>query len=208
MGAEWRPVSRTAAGTMTLDYADEQVDEQTAKGHEEEPGLSKGGIEGGPWEVASGTASPRWHEPKTVSRSAKVNVSSQDVRQLLASALRGKLAEDFRLFLGDNLYYLPPVADAGEIIANSGLSRATYMPETFDCDDYALVLKSHFCEAAYKDFQRRAPHCFGLIWGELPHVHAVNWMINDDYRLRFVEPQNGQIFEPGREHGNITFMMA
>ncbi len=196
MGDEWRPVHRNASST--LDY----------------PSNPGNGTNGHSASDPVVHATPRWHQPASASVSPspsprdKVFVSSQEVRQMIAGSLGSRLAEDFRLFLGDNQYYLPPLEDAQEVIQNSGLSRATYMPESFDCDDFAMVLKAHFCEAAYKDFQRRPPHCFGLIWGELPHVHAVNWMITDDGRLRLIEPQTGEVFEPRHDTRNITFMLA
>ncbi len=191
MGSEWRPVHKSSS--TTLDYPSND------------------------WSESSGVtavapvvhATPRWHQPtEEPPRPDKIFAGSQEVRQMIADSLGSRLAADFRLFLGDNQYYLPPLADAQEIIQNSGLSRATYMPESFDCDDFALVLKAHFCEAAYRDFQRRPPHCLGLIWGELPHVHAVNWMINDDGRLRLIEPQTGEVFEPRHDTRNVTFMLA
>lgn len=200
MGAEWKPVTKSANGanlggtTATLS-----------------PPISGGWMPTTSTISSGGIATaepPRWTEAAAAPRPAKVYVSNEEVRRILASVLNGKLAEDFRLFLGDNSYYLQPLADARTVITNSGLSRAEYMPETFDCDDFAIVLKSHFCEAAYKDFERRPPHCMGLIWGELPHVHAINWMINDDYRFRLIEPQTGEVFELKPEHRNVTFMMA
>lgn len=204
MGAEWKPVNRSTAGATlgapitygsTAAFTPVRADSWQ------------------PVTTVTNTATvpqpqPRWYEPAVTPAKQKIYVSNEEVRRIIANILGSRLAEDFRLFLGDNSYYLPPVADAQVIITNSGLARAEYMPETFDCDDFAIVLKSHFCEAAYKHFERRPPHCFGLIWGELPHVHAINWMINDDYRIRFVEPQTGEIFDVRPEHRNITFMMA
>jgi hypothetical protein len=203
MGAEWKPVSRSGTATLAA---------PTGFGSSAATFTPTSSGSWGPTTVTN-TATlpqpqPRWYEPAAAPKAEKIYVSNEEVRRIIANTLGAKLAEDFRLFLGDNSYYLQPLADAQKIITNSGLARAEYMPETFDCDDFAIVLKSHFCEAAYKDFERRPPHCFGLIWGELPHVHALNWMINEDYRVRLVEPQTGEVFEVKPEHKNITFMLA
>ena len=100
-----------------------------------------------------------------------------------------------------------PIADL-EIIENSATDRMRWVKERFDCDDFALVLKSHFCEAAYKDGDRRPAHCFGIVWGMLPGPHAINWMLNADRVLRFVEPQSDDVFLPRDSDRRIRFMMA
>jgi hypothetical protein len=198
MGAEWRPVTKQSGATFAPTGT----------------GFSQGTATLGSYpqgvHVATVTVpSPQatWHKPAPV-QTTKIFLANEDVRRIIANLLGTRLAPDFRLFLGDNQYYAPPVGDAQEIIAASGLSQSQYTAESFDCDDFAIVLKARFCRAAYKDAQRRPPHCMGLIWGELPHVHAINWMINDDYKLRFIEPQTGEVFDLRPEHKNITFMMA
>jgi hypothetical protein len=193
MGAEWRPVSRTNGSSTTFVTTFATPPRQVEMPSSVPP---------------APLAQPRWSGPATTPQVERVFASNEEVRRIIANTLGTRLSPEFRLFLGDNRYYLPPLADAQQIIANSGLARAEYMPETFDCDDFALVLKAHFCEAAYKNFQRRPPHCMGMIWGELPHVHAINWMINSDYRLRLIEPQTGEVFEIKPEHKNVTFMLA
>jgi hypothetical protein len=118
------------------------------------------------------------------------------------------MAANFNLYLGDEKYYCTPLKDAREIIKASAVDRMNWVEERFDCDDFALVLKAHFAEAAYKDGKRRAAHCFGIVWGSLPTPHAINWMLNADRRLRFVEPQNNRIFLPRRNDKDIYFMLA
>ena len=94
-----------------------------------------------------------------------------------------------------------------EIISESKVDRKTWVRERFDCDDFAHVLKAHFAEASYKNGQRRAAHCFGVVWGSLPGPHAINWMVNSDGKLRFVEPQNDRVFVPRKTDKNIYFML-
>jgi hypothetical protein len=42
----------------------------------------------------------------------------------------------------------------------------------------------------------------------LPGHHAINWMINSDMKLRFIEPQNDRIFMPRRTDRDIYFMLV
>ena len=98
--------------------------------------------------------------------------------------------------------------DAEEIINASAVDRRRWVQNRFDCDDFAHVLKAHFAEAAYADGKRRASHCFGTVWGMLPESHAINWMVNDDLKVRFIEPQTDKIFYPRKDDKDIWFMLV
>jgi hypothetical protein len=109
--------------------------------------------------------------------------------------------------IADSEYYCPPLEDALKIIQASEVECKKWASNRFDCDDFAYVLKAHFAEAAYAEGERkkgedkgnqRAAHCFGIVMAEIriPKLygkeyksHAINWMVNDDLKLRFVEPQ-------------------
>ena len=152
----------------------------------------------------------RWHTPNAAgSRTApKTYITAADLRVLLTKSLGNKLHQQFSLRLADARYFCPPLKDAKEIIASSLLDQKTWTEERFDCDDFAHVLKAHFAEAAYKNGSRRAAHCFGVVWGSLPGPHAINWMVNDDLKLRFIEPQSDEIFRPRATDRNIYFMLV
>jgi hypothetical protein len=150
----------------------------------------------------------RWHKPNDGTRFKKQYVSASDLRSIIADQLRGKFSRSFQLQLADNEYYCSPLADAQSIIEASTVDRYTWIKERFDCDDFAIILKAHFAEASYSDGQRRSPHCCGIVWGKLPFSHAINWMVNDDLKLRFIEPQNDQIFLPRQNDQSIRFMLC
>jgi hypothetical protein len=42
----------------------------------------------------------------------------------------------------------------------------------------------------------------------LPGPHAINWMVNDDKKLRFIEPQSDEIFFPRKTDKEIYFMIV
>lgn len=152
----------------------------------------------------------RWHAPSTGKKlvAAKIYISAAEVRQIITAQLGPKLAKNFGFYVADTEYFCTPLADAKEIIANSADDKHTWVNERFDCDDFAHVLKAHFAEAAYADGKRRHAHCFGVVWGELPGPHAINWMINEDRVLRFVEPQTDEVFAPRKTDKNIYFMLV
>jgi len=151
----------------------------------------------------------RWHkERKQQYKPLKVFYDAERVRQAVTRQLSGRFAKSFSLYLADSTYYIPSYEDAVEIINNSALDRKKWAKDRFDCDDFALVLKSHFAEAAYAEGKRRAAHCFGIVWGEFPTPHAINWMIAGDGGLLFIEPQTDEVFVPDKRHYGIWFMMA
>jgi hypothetical protein len=150
----------------------------------------------------------RWHKPKPGTRDDKKFISSADLRTLISRQLGEKLDRNFGLYIADGEYYCTPVDDAREVIENSALDRQTWVRQRFDCDDFAHVLKAHFAQASYADGKRRAAHCFGVVWGMLPGPHAINWMVNDDLKLRFIEPQTDEIFFPREDDKDIWFMLV
>lgn len=160
--------------------------------------------------VAKKSFPRRWHAPKPAKKTAvtKIYISAVEVRQIITHQLGAKLAKNFGLYMGDDDYFCTPLKDAEEIIANSAVDRHKWVAERFDCDDFALVLKAHFAEASYANGKRRKAHCFGIVWGNLPTPHAINWMINDDKVLRFVEPQKEIVFAPRQADENIFFMLV
>jgi len=149
----------------------------------------------------------RWHKERGRSDALKVYITDDELRRIIADQLGPKLNRSIGLYIADSEYFCTPEEDAREIIAQSTLDRKTWVEERFDCDDFAHVLKAHFAEAAYKDGKRRAAHCFGVVWGMLPGPHAINWMVNSDGVLRFVEPQTDEIFLPRGIDRDIFFML-
>lgn len=144
----------------------------------------------------------RWHEPSEVAV-AKTYISAAEVRQIIMNQMSSKIAIAFGIYMGDIEYFCTPLKDAEEIITNSADDKHKWVSDRFDCDDFAYVLKAHFAEAAYADGKRRCAHCFGIAWSS----HVLNWMINDDKVLRFVEPQTDNIFLPRPEDENIYLML-
>lgn len=153
--------------------------------------------------------------PKT-SAEVKNIISRNELRDLIAQELDGKLEENFCLYMADIRYYLPPKENADAIIHGSKIREMTdsvdnVRGERFDCDDFALLLKARFSYAAYRD--RTYPnfaYCFGIVWGLLPSPfgHSLNWYISADRELWFVEPQKHKSFKPRPADKCIYFMLV
>ena len=130
------------------------------------------------------------------------------IQAILTKQLKGKLATGNGIYLADAVYFCPTVKAAKSIIAKSLLDQQVWIEERFDCDDFAYLLKAEFVKDAYRQGERRSAHCFGIVWGKLPTPHAINWMINDDLKLRFVEPQNDKIFAPRPNDKEIRLLLS
>jgi hypothetical protein len=86
--------------------------------------------------------------------------------------------------------------------------------QSFDCDDFSLLLKARFAYAAYRDPQKyqNRPYCFGIVWGLLPFPfpHSMNWLVTDKMEFYFVEPQRQEIIPLSQcqHYRYINFMMV
>ena len=121
---------------------------------------------------------------------------------LLSNRLGSRWLKDSptSVYLGDDKYYCPPLNEALALIHSSHGEFLKWTDEVFDCDDFAFVLKAHFCNNAFHNGRRKWPYCFGIVWKNKPIQHAMNWIVYRDRdaatggggKLVFalVEPQN------------------
>ena len=93
--------------------------------------------------------------------------------------------------LWDTEYYLPSVEYTKLVVANDQTDAEKYITNKGDCDKFSKLLWARFTQDAWKDGKLRAAHAFGMIWGRIPGPggHAICWVVNDDRRMRFIEPQ-------------------
>jgi len=109
------------------------------------------------------------------------------------------------LYFGDGKYYCPPLNEALGLLESGRSEFLKWTKNIFDCDDFAFVLKAHFCRSAFHNGQRTCPYCFGIVWKNKPIRHAMNWIVYRDrnpktggggqFVFALVEPQN--IGQPG-----------
>lgn len=158
--------------------------------------------------------------PKPRSDIRGTTMSRAELRSFIETELRNLLSENLCLKMSDFNYYLPSFKTAKEIIDNSKMKQlagpfdAKTRGERFDCDDFSLLLKARFAYAAYRDREKyqNAPHCFGIVWGMLPFPfpHSMNWMVTEDRRFYFIEPQRQKIYtlDECRGFRHIDFMLV
>jgi hypothetical protein len=92
-------------------------------------------------------------------------------------------------------HYYEAISDqhARAIWYNSGLSQYNYKPEVFDCDDFAMAYKSQASKDAY-DQNALFPYAVGIVYGSNDRrAHAANLFIDQQGRLRLIEPQNRNV---------------
>jgi hypothetical protein len=146
--------------------------------------------------------------------------SAAEVENLVGRAFPGRwtrFQEYYREpILGDAEYYLPTHAEVKTIIANSLKSRRVYAPNIYDCEDFAFVLKSHFCQAAYcRGGELGTAYCMGIVWGEglwtgqKGEPHAMNWVITAEGYLWLIEPQTGEMrsMQPAAKADNGVYLL-
>jgi len=151
---------------------------------------------------------------------ARAVISAAELEKQVNGMLGNQLIKGLRLHTADSRYCLPSYSGAKTIIRKSRMSEmanpagSAMRGQSFDCDDFALVLKARFAYAAYRDpaNYQNCPYCFGIVWGMLPFPfpHSMNWMITDDGAFYFVEPQREEIIpiEQCRNYRYINFMMV
>ena len=134
-------------------------------------------------------------------------ISRSELETLVNSSLEGTFTEHFKLHISDEEYFLPSVEESRRLMQESKIADYQWYDEVFDCDDFAIMLKAHFCKDAYKHHKRRHSHCLGIIWGMVPRPHALNWVVNDDMKLRFIDPMYGDIYFPEETARHIWMMI-
>lgn len=128
---------------------------------------------------------------------SKAYLDGGSTRVLLVDQCRHLIGSLFVHTVDDDMYYLHTVEEASQIIQEARIYALAYIPEISDCDDFQTKTVNVFRERSYVEAQgkrkRRAPSCFGIAssWD-----HAFNAMINADHKVRFVEPQTGEIILP------------
>lgn len=152
----------------------------------------------------------RWYRPKKRPKRKKQFMDGDTLRVIVMDQLRGKLDSSFQFYSADDKYYLPPMDDVREIVGESHLEMQEWREEVFDCDDFSIVLKANFAQAAYKDGKRRPPFALGIAWGmvEGEGAHAFNWVLDEYERLWFIEPQTDEIYKPKKTDHGIWFMLV
>ena len=93
--------------------------------------------------------------------------------------------------IADKEYILPKTNAVKKLIFDTYFEDYKYTRETFDCDDFALVLHAFVKQERYK-VKSNHPWAFGECW---TMSHAFNFFIDENQELRYVEPQNDKFID-------------
>ncbi len=122
-------------------------------------------------------------------------LSKAEITQLLESILADYWdPADHFLGISDDKLYLPTHAEIDTIIADprthvTGFAGAR---QRFDCDDFSFVFKGNMSLYARDINGLTHSLCVGIAWGGFTWIagrHACNWVLTQDERLRWIEPQ-------------------
>jgi hypothetical protein len=133
-------------------------------------------------------------------------ISHVEVNQLLRQQLSDRLRSNVIIILADANYCLIKSTKVQEIYANSNIKNLSYEYEKHDCDDFSVLMKAEFIKAVKKDSSARYAYAAGIVFGNIPTPHAINWYIDENKKIWFIEPQNGDIFAPKGK--NIVFLYS
>lgn len=136
-----------------------------------------------------------------------MKLSHSEIKKTIKQSLGSKLKDNALIILSDGNYKTVRHRKVKSVHHKSGLGAARYRPEVFDCDDFSAVMKAKIAKAAAWNLRIRHPYAFGIVYGNIPTPHAINWLIDNKRRLYFFEPQNGQFFRPGDEAVKDVFFI-
>lgn len=120
-----------------------------------------------------------------------------EIRRVIVDRTRGRWVTGGSKFLGtsDGRYWVPRFNQLKEILDLCRIQHNGNLGEVFDCDDYAMTLKSKLAYVAKNNrfIELNAPIAAGLFWGDASWdgtgQHAGNWFVTREERLVWIEPQ-------------------
>lgn len=110
-------------------------------------------------------------------------ISSDKIKSLF----KNKGCKD--IFIGDKSYYPCFFKDIENFLNLNTIDKRKYIPEKHDCDNFSWSLMG---KASYilQGF------AFGIVWAHTPTGnHALNFFIDNDNKIWYVEPQTDEIFQ-------------
>lgn len=134
--------------------------------------------------------------------------------ELSAIIMRYTKLKSSRIMIADKKYFTYTMAELKQFVTSDNTDTYKYIPEQFDCDDFALVLagreKLWSNRVIKQRIRGRCGSAFGICWGDIrmdessqvPHPHAVCCFVDICGEFWLVEPQSDLIFKPT---ANSTF---
>jgi hypothetical protein len=131
-------------------------------------------------------------------------ITKKQLESLIREQLKGYCHRKFNVYLPDKLYFCTTEKVADVIISGSDLIKRRVRGQSFDCTEFAHLLKAEFIDDIYYERTRSMPYAFGMLWGQSTKGgHAVNFIVvseghKGDFKLILIEPpQEG---EPAKKY--------
>lgn len=115
---------------------------------------------------------------------SNLRITGLEIRELLEQLPCWTANSDFKR--ADKSYKLVNTAALKVFLASNTVSDAKYTVDSFDCDDFSFALMGDISKWD-------SDLAFGIVWIS---GHALNWFVDEDRHVWFVEPQSDKIFEP------------
>ena len=134
-----------------------------------------------------------------------MKTTSQDLSRQLKS-----IWPSMQVILADREYWLPAENKVKKLVWDSYIDQYKYEIESFDCDDYALVLHAFVVQERYRLAKAKKiskdewlPWAFGEAWGTrfdgVDTDHAINICVTSDKGVILIEPQTDSMWPADRD---------
>jgi hypothetical protein len=142
----------------------------------------------------------------TVIFARKMIIKSDELTSIIKKALGHRMPPNMNPLLPDDEYYLPSMEEVMKVLSKDKTNDMIYKAESFDCDDFSVLVKAAFIRDGYEKLNRT--HAVGIVWGMFPTPHAINWVVTKDKQFWFIEPQKDSIFKPGKKDGSVFVIIG
>lgn len=141
---------------------------------------------------------------RNITKELNPTLTHEEVRAILKEALGSILNPQGLIILSDKGYTTIDAQSVSKVFSRSKLSSVSYRPEVHDCEDYAMTMLVEINNFGYNNWKLKYGYAFGIVYGDFPTPHAINWFITPEKEVLFIEPQSGEIFKP--TGNNIVFI--
>jgi len=113
---------------------------------------------------------------------SKGTITNTNIRKIFKGITRN-------IFVSDIVYRIPRKKDIVDFLKLHLFKFRQYVPEKYDCDNYAFSLMGMFTNLM-------SGYAIGIVWVHTPNGgHALNFYIDEKGEMWYIEPQTNQIFK-------------
>lgn len=124
--------------------------------------------------------------PPVFDKSQSDQISINDLEIVLRTCV--DFSRENRVYFTDNEYALPELWAIQSFLADDDTDQFDWVPEYYDCDDFAHRLMGNFSNPYY------APLAIGIALSGQPHWHWFCLVVCRDRQVYVIEPQNDNVF--------------